>query len=221
MNKKFPIICPKGSKVVITQRFKPLNNPTHDAVDFIIQNPNLQQRENQILTFGSQLVCPVVEAKCVLLNDFGAMNDKGNGCDIEWSENGFYWRLHFWHTVYNELILDQVVKEGQIVALMGNSGNCSPMPTIQNPYQGSHVHCRFSRYKKSNLLYVENGKIICPNYEIVSLNMLDYFDVNNPYQGKDSSVEVDLEPPKYFVNKIGASSVWGKLKVVFLKLLKR
>lgn len=196
MKKKWPIICPKGSRVIITQGFKPLNNPTHNAVDFVINNFTFKRQQNLQLSYGSQLVCPVKEAKCVLLNDFGPMNALGNGVDIEWLENGYYWRLHFWHTVYNELVLGQIVKEGQIVGLMGNTGDCRPIPTIRSPYEGTHCHCRFSRYKKNQW----GG-----NIEIVSLDMKDYFDINNPYTGVDSPVMVDMEPLKWSWTKLGIS----------------
>lgn len=78
MKKKFPIICPQGSRVIITQGFKPANNPTHDACDFVILNDKLTDMENYRLTYGSQLVV-TDDSECVLVNDFGSMNSLGNG----------------------------------------------------------------------------------------------------------------------------------------------
>ena len=196
--KKFPVICPPGSMVVICQGFK----PDHDAIDFIIRDPNLSDRENLRLTYGSQLVCPVLSAKCVNINDFGTMQDLGNGVDIEWQDGAFFYRLHFWHTVFNVIKLGDLVSEGQIVALMGNTGAVTPKPTFESPYNGTHCHMRYSQYQKDNW----GG-----NVNIVSLDPTLYFDVQNPYEGSDSDVIIDLEPVKWSWNKLGITSVWDKL----------
>lgn len=207
MKKKFPIICPKGSRVVITQGFFPdgVANPatgqTHDAIDFVIQDITLSEKDNLRLTYGSQLVAPM-DSKVVLINDFGTMQSLGNGIDIEWQEAGYYWRLHFWHTVYNKFKLGDMVKSGDIVALMGNTGDCRPLPTPESPYNGTHCHLRLSRYIKDQF----GG-----NLNITSLDVRDYFDVNNPYTGSDSSVIIDLEPLKWAWAKLGLKDNLSKL----------
>ena len=200
--KKFPVICPPGAIVMICQWFKPANNPSHDAVDFIIRNPNLSDRENARLTYGAQLVCPVSKAQGVLLNDFGTMQELGNGVDIEWKDGGFYYRLHFWHNVFNTVKLNDIVSEGQIVGLMGNTGAVKPAPTPERPYDGTHCHMRYSQYQKDNW----GG-----NINIVSLDPCLYFDVNNPYQGKDSDVLVDLEPINWSFGRLNIKDNFNKL----------
>jgi len=199
--KKFPVICPEGTIVVICQWFK----PEHDAVDFVIRNPNISDRENARLTYGTQLVAPI-NSKCVAINDFGTMQELGNGVDIEWMEGGYYWRLHFWHTVYNKVKLGDQVTKGQVVGLMGNTGACLPKPTPERPYDGTHCHMRLSRYVKDPW----GG-----NINIVSLDPCKYFDINNPYQGSDSSVVVDLEPIKWAFDKLGITSIYQKLLYFF------
>jgi len=206
--KRWPVICPKGARVIITQGFK----PTHDAVDFVIWNDNFSERENYRLSYGSQLVCPVPEAKCVLINDFGTMNPLGNGVDIEWQEDGFYWRLHFWHTVYNELLLNQLVKEGELIGLIGNTGDCRPVPTANEPYEGTHCHMRLSRYHKDAYGF--------GNIDIESLDPRFYFDILSPYVGNDSNVVVDLQPIYWAWGKLGIISTFDKLMYLLLKIFK-
>ena len=201
--KHFPVICPLGSNVVITQGFQPASNPTHDAVDFVIWNNKLTDRENWRLTYASQLVCPATSAKCVLIDNFGTMNTLGNGIDIEWQEGGKYHRLHFWHTCMNQLKLGETCKEGDIVGFMGNTGDCKPLPTPEMPYNGTHCHMRYSQYDKD--------QFGVGNINIVSLDPRLYFDVNNPYQGDDSSVVLDLEPVKWAWLKLGITSISQKL----------
>lgn len=208
--KRFPIICPDGAKVIITQGFQPKNNPTHDAIDFIIGNPRKGKRENARLSYASQLVCPVKEAKCVLLNNFGEMNDLGNGVDIEWQEDGYYWRLHFWHTCYEQLVVNDIINEGGLVALMGNTGDCRPKPTPERPYDGTHCHMRLSRYQKDQWGF--------GNINTVSLDPLLYFDMKNPYIGADSSILVDLEPIKWAWNLLGIKDNLSKL-LYFIKFI--
>lgn len=197
--KKFPIIETNGSVVISQGFFFPNVNPssgqTHDANDVILYNPKLTYSENQRLCYGSQLVCPVPNAKCVQSWDFGTMNSLGNGVDIEWQENGFYWRLHFWHIVSTPLKIGDLVIEGQVVGLMGNTGDVHPVPTPDAPFNGTHCHLRLSRYTKN----ADGG-----NIDIVSLDPQLYFDIHNPYSGVDNSnTTTDLIPPAWGMKQLG------------------
>lgn len=208
--KKFPVICPLGARVKITQGFRPSNNPSHDSVDFQVWDDSLSERENKRLSFGSQFVLPV-DATCTNVNDFGTMNPLGNGIDFEWQEDGFYYTLHFWHTVYNNYNKGDRVKAGSIVALMGNTGfvfeDGVKMPTAENPYGGVHCHLRFSRYQKDPWGI--------GNINIVSLDPTLYFDVLDPYRGEDSSIMVDVIPLQWAFDKLGFTSVLEKLIYYF------
>jgi len=203
--KKFPVLCPPGSIVMITQWFKPFNNPEHDAIDFIIRNPSLSNKDNDRLTYGAQLI-QTNDATCMIVNNFGTMNPLGNGIDFEWQENGYWWRIHFWHTVYNYFNVGDKVKAGTVVALMGNTGDVNPKPTPLKPYDGTHCHMRYSRYQKN-----ADGA----NYNIVSLDPTLYFDINNPYEGVDSSVVVDLQPVYWAWDKLGIKDNLSKLFYFF------
>lgn len=214
--KKFPIITPPGSKVVITQGYfypnvNPETNQTHDAIDFVLYNPALSDIENKRLSYGSQLVCPVPNAKCVQRWDFGTMNDKGDGVDLEWQEGEYWYRLHFWHLMKELVNVGDSVTEGQVVGLMGNTGDVRPLPTPDKPYDGTHCHKRFSQYQKNS----DGG-----NINIVSLDPRLYFDILNPYTGNDSSVVVDLEPIYWAWNKLGITSIFQKLIYMFTNIFK-
>jgi len=200
--KKFPVICPPGAIVMIAQWFRPANNPSHDAVDFIIRNPSISDKDNARLTYGAQLVSPVSGATCVDLNDFGTMQELGNGVDIEWKDGAYYYRLHFWHNVFNKVKVGDTVSEGQIVGLMGNTGACLPKPTPERPYDGTHCHLRFSQYQKDQW----GG-----NINIVSLDPCLFFDINNPYRGEDSEVVVDLEPVFWSFTRLNIKDNFNKL----------
>jgi len=207
--KKFPVVCPKGSRVIITQGFRPLNNPDHDAIDFIIYNDSLSKIMNQRLTYGAQLVQPV-KSQCVNLNDFGTMNPLGNGIDFEWKEGEYYFRTHFWHTVYNNFNIGDVVEGGTVVALMGNTGDCTPHYEPEGgDYNGTHCHFRLWRYQKDSY----GG-----NINIESVDPRFFFDILSPYEGPDSDVLVDLEPIKYSWNKLGITSAFDKLKYLLVHI---
>ena len=34
----------------------------------------------------------------------------------------------------------QTVQQGQVIATVGNTGNCQPRPSSSNPYNGTHLH---------------------------------------------------------------------------------
>ena len=32
------------------------------------------------------------------------------------------------------------MQQGQVIATVGNTGNCQPRPSASNPYNGTHLH---------------------------------------------------------------------------------
>ena len=52
--------------------------------------------------------------------------------------NGVYTR--YAHTSRMLVSPGQTVKQGQVIALVGNTGNVSPRPTAANPHAGAHLH---------------------------------------------------------------------------------
>jgi len=209
---KFPALVPKGSSVVITQKFSDatLNPMAHDSIDWICYDYKRSQKDNQILTYGVKFAMDV-DTKCVGIDDYGTMQPKGNGVRMEWFENGYTWQLLFWHNVYNEVTLGQTVKAGQVIGLMGNTGDCRPPASTENPYQGTHCHMRLSRMTRD----AYGG-----NTNIVSLNPLDYFDMYNPVGIDNDGIItlVDKYPLEWAFKKLGLNTVMEKLLYI-LKLL--
>lgn len=218
MKYKFPVICPPNTRVEITQGFMPINNPTHDGIDFRIIKLSNSDIDNQKLSYGSQLVCPFSTATVINVWDFNPMNDRGNGIDIEYDRgDGTYEVCHFWHIIKAFYKKGDKVKEGDIIALMGNTGYVQPAPTVDNPYNGTHTHMPFYTKQKSTSGYMEDGVMIYPNINIQYKNPLDYFDINTPFTGSDTKDDIDVIPLQWAWAKKGITTAYDKL-IYILKL---
>jgi hypothetical protein len=178
-----------------------------------VWNPNNTDVDNRRLSYGAQFVCPWETGiiRNVVTGD--PINERGNGLWIErQKEDGTWEAISFWHNSINFKKDGDVVKYGEIVALMGNSGFCDPMPSPDFPSAGTHCHFRYQTMKKNS-----DGA----NYDIITLNPMDYFDINSWFVGSDSSVEIDAEPIKWGIAKKGITTIWDKiiytLKVLGLK----
>jgi hypothetical protein len=206
---KLPVICPNGFSGVMTQGYF---QGSHDAIDFVVWSPKLSYKDNQRASHGSQLVCPLKEA-VVVVEEYrpdGMWEFKdgkkvkgvpGGWIDIEGMYEGRKLRLHFQHNTRNLFKLGDKVKEGDVVALMGNYGPCVPMPTTEAPFNGTHCH----------LSIYENGKVINP---------LDIIDITQWYHGEDYGASADVDPLNWAFEKLNITTPFEKLMYI-LKYLWR
>jgi len=205
MKLKTPIICPYKSVVIATQGFKP---GIHEANDFVIWDYSMSVEANKRLTYGAKLVCPLKEAKVVWVEKWELEKDKvfsgidGGQLQIEGLHEGQKLRLSYVHCSQVLVTEGQTVREGDVIALMGNMGDCRPLPTPEYPYDGTHLHFVVYTYP-ANLN--GNGLRVDPQ---------TYFDITQWYQGEDSSVTVDAQPLAWGIKKLGLTSIWDKVMYV-------
>jgi murein DD-endopeptidase MepM/ murein hydrolase activator NlpD len=190
---KLPILSPR--KPFVSQTYGNTSNnawylangitaPFHQGVDFVCGS-NVQ-------TYGTPLVCPFDSAKVVKLTWDNSMSTKGNGVTIEAKILDITFQLVLWHTGEINVKIGQILKEKDIICYIGNSGLCSPKPTPENPYGGSHLHL---------MLYMK-GKLIDP---------MIFFNKDEWYLGVDSGMEHDIEPLKWRWKNLGTVDWWMKL----------
>lgn len=200
---KAPVICPKGSRVVITQGFKP---DTHDSVDFIIWDDTKSHDENKLLTLGAKLVSLIdgeviqEEWKEKTVGMQGQEAPSGGWIDIRGYFNEQYDAIfHYQHNCKNYFKVGDKVKAGQVVALMGNAGLCYPIPTAKYPADGTHTHFT---------MYLIERK---PYANAIRVNPLDYIDFTKWYEGEDSDKSVDCERYEWGFKQAGAVSNFDKI----------
>jgi len=189
---KFPAIIPRGSKILLTQGFTyhPTNNILgHAGIDWCAYDYSKNYADNQVLTYGVKFVMPF-DSICAEADDFGTMQEKGNGVRMRWlDKDGFWYDLLFWHTIYNEVSKGDLVPAGKVVGLMGNTGSVKPIVTKEAPYNGTHCHMELWRFNKNS----DGGHI-----NIVLLDASLYFDMNDVYGYEDGFInEVDGIPLKW------------------------
>lgn len=210
---KFPTIIPKGSKIYITQYFNyhPVNNPMgHNGIDFVPFDPTRNQIDNKFVAYGS-IFAMDRETTCAVNDIHSPMNEIGNGVRVEWKDGEWIYSVVFWHAVNSKVTAGQVIKAGQEIARMGNTGQVVPKVTTDQPVDGTHCHFTLQRMHRN-----ANG-----NYNIEYLNPLDYFDINNPVGYTDEGIitKEDGEPLKWVFEKLGLKTAWEKLLYI-LKLTK-
>lgn len=111
-----------------------VNFPFHNGQDWVIASPTAQD------TYGTALVCPFDKATVVKVTWDSPTSTKGNGVTIETNQNGKILQVVLWHTSEVTVKVGQVLKEGDVICYIGNSGLCSPKPTKDTPFAGSHLH---------------------------------------------------------------------------------
>ena len=145
--------------------------PFHNGTDFYFGTPKQ--------TYGTPCVCPFKEATVVKVTWDTPTATKGNGVTIESLEGNKRYQLVFWHTGEIVVKLGQVIKEGEIICYVGNSGLCKPTPTFAEPFLGSHCHLMIFEIVNGNVKDYNNGVG-------GSLNCRLYFDFDKWYEGEDT-----------------------------------
>lgn len=200
---KAPVVCPKGSRVVITQGFKP---DIHDSIDFIIWDNTKSHDENKLLTHGAKLVAPFdftttqSDWREKTFGYFGQEAPSGGWIDIR----GYFDEtrdviLHYQHNCANKFHVGEKGKAGQVVANMGNAGQCHPIPTPKYPIDGTHCHLT---------MYLIERK---ENANAIRVNPMDYIDFTKWYDGEDSEKKLDYERYEWGLKQAGAVSNFDKI----------
>jgi murein DD-endopeptidase MepM/ murein hydrolase activator NlpD len=180
-----------------------IKNPFHNGLD-LVTGTNRQ-------TYGTELVCPFPEGGYVdeIVYD-SPMSTKGNGVYVKSNLlNNEQVKMILWHTGEIAVKKGQVLKEGDTICYIGNSGLCNPPPTTDNPYSGSHLHFGCYKYK--------NGSYVCdPKQNVMGeCNPLLHFDKTQWYKGEDSGTQHDMNPLYWMWNKLGIIDWYMKLLTAF------
>lgn len=120
------------SSAYINSPYGSRNGKMHRGIDMITRGGTGN-------TFGKQIRC--VADGVVYSADIGYNGGWGNNVYINHG-NGVYTRYAHCSDVL--VRPGQKVKQGQVIALVGNSGRCRPTPTAQNPHAGAHLHFEVS-----------------------------------------------------------------------------
>jgi murein DD-endopeptidase MepM/ murein hydrolase activator NlpD len=199
---KLPILC--KNKPTITQLYGNTSNNKwyaehgitadfNQGVDFVTGDPKT--------TYGTPLVCPFPTANVVKVTFDTPLSTKGNGVTIEYKlDKKTRYQVVLWHTGEVKIKIFDKIKEGNVICYIGNSGLCSPTPTTDNPFAGSHLH----------LMTYKNGVLIDP---------LTIFNKDEWFVGEDSGSDHDLEPMKWAWAKLGITD-WVLRLITALKWYK-
>ena len=160
---KTPIKRYNGLRVRVSQRFgvnpqfynkfkDAFGNPLkgHNGVDLVLGY-------NRQLMYGADLnfICKGKVIKTVAVNP---MSTKGNG--VYYVSETFldgstpkYYLIVLWHMAEVEARVGQEVDIKDKAGDMGNSGIVFPIPTIENPYLGVHLHLGVYSYIKKDEIW--------------------------------------------------------------------
>lgn len=191
MKYPLPIEIVKGRYPLVTQEFgdpsnaawyqrNGVNITSHNGTDIVIRGGKHQETD----TYGTRLVCPVPKGVVDgIWDENDPMSTKGNGIEIHWKDEHGFCQMLVWHCSEVVHYADEFL-EGQTLGFMGNSGLVSPPPTFANVHNGAHLHLG---------LWI-NGVLSDPR---------EVFDFTKWFvSDQDTSVEKDLPPFQYFLNKI-------------------
>ena len=170
---KFPVRIPEGWRVIKTQGFK----PEHTAIDVVIGTPEYQRWA----TYGAAIVCPFPEAELISFDPGTDPGDpKAGRFQIRYTEPVTGMAVIMGGLHCSDVVIKDRFKEGETVAYIGNGGFVQPEATVEDAYAGGHLHLSLTFRVPG-----ENG---------VPMDPLAFFDINNPYRGKDSGFEYDIRP---------------------------
>ena len=119
-------VWPTNPGYVITSPYAWRGGSFHDAIDISGTG------------YGSPIYA-ARDGKVVLVESI--TTGYGNNIILE-HDNNMYTR--YAHNRKNLVKEGQKVKAGQIIATMGNTGRVSPLPTLENPTRGTHLHFEVS-----------------------------------------------------------------------------
>lgn len=138
-----------------------INIDFHNGLDYVVGDSTL--------TYGTKLVCPFPTAALSKSWWTNPLSTSGNGIEIQSGE----YKVRFWHC--SEIVIKSSYKEGDVVGYIGNSGLCSPAPSDNRPFDGSHLH----------LMVFKNDVLIDP---------LTIFKKDEWFLSTDTTIEKDLPP---------------------------
>lgn len=78
------------------------------------------------------------------------MSTKGNGVYVQTREGDLRYKSVYWHLSEVLVRAGDLVKQGQLIGRMGNSGTVRPKPTERQPYLGTHLHFGLYLYRLVN-----------------------------------------------------------------------
>jgi len=73
---------------------------------------------------------------------------KGNGIELISNDGSF--TTIYWHLSAFQCNVGDIVKEGDVIGLAGNSGFVRPIPTLTEPHNGTHLHFGYKPQFKNN-----------------------------------------------------------------------
>ena len=125
---------------------KDFGEPAHQGLDIYIRTPKLGYGEK----IYSAHTRPALVTKVVLETK---TRTTGNGVYLqETLEDGRILETIYWHISSANVQVGEVVSPQKplfkVLALVGNSGYVSPLPTKTSPYRGSHLHFAVRLYDK-------------------------------------------------------------------------
>lgn len=183
-----PVQTHSGLKIILTNPFGYKNGELgdwykdrfgsnfHNGVDFILSGRKHQSYGTPLVSVIDGVVPYVIKNK-----RFG---HRGNGVFIQ-SHDRKTQTLH-WHLSKILVKSGDIVKKGQVIGLMGNTGNVRPEPTFKNPYNGTHLH----------FMWQHNN-----NGEWVNVDPMEHIDLGNFIEGEDTGTDEDTPPLQWVLDK--------------------
>jgi murein DD-endopeptidase MepM/ murein hydrolase activator NlpD len=192
MKYPLPLEIVKGRYPVVTQEFGDASRVAwykangvdinaHNGTDIIIGGG----KNGPVDTYGTKLVCPFPTGLRNKVWYTEPLSTQGNGVRIQFSDERGVIKMLVWHC--SECNNQEEYKQGDTLGYIGNSGLVDPKPTFANVHAGAHLH-----------LGTFVNDVLCDPREIFDFTKWFISDV-------DTSVQKDLPPFQFFINKIRAS----------------
>jgi hypothetical protein len=128
------------NKAIYQQNF---GLPGHNALDVIIRNDKWG--------FGEEIYAAHDGTVSVVMLDDFPLHTKGTGVYINSTDKSF--TTIYWHLSSVTVTIGKVVKKGEVIGTMGNSGFVRPMPSESCPFCGTHLHFGVKRYDGQGVDY--------------------------------------------------------------------